>query len=82
MDDIDKVRDFIKARVTPLRDASYDAEDRKALQALLDLATVTRGVAESQIRSGEDPVLPYFYLCTAARQWHDHPDFLPEWKNG
>jgi hypothetical protein len=83
MDDIDKVRDFIKARVTPLRDkAEPNSDEERAYQALLDMATVTRGAAQSEVRGGEDPSMPHFYLCIAAQQWHDHPDFLPAWKNG
>ena len=84
MDDIDKVGDFIKARVTPLRDAERGlprSDEERAYQALLDIVTVTKGSAEAEIARGDDPSMPYFYLTIAARQWSDHPDFLPEWKS-
>lgn len=80
MDDIDKVIDFIRARVKPLRDGiPYGSTEQRAHQALLDMVTVIKGVAQAQIRNGDDPDMPHFYLKIAARQWSDHPDFLPEW---
>lgn len=83
MDDIDKVRDFIKARVTPLRNkAEPGSDEERAYQALLDMATVIGGVAQSEITHGDDPSMPHFYLSIAAQQWRTHPDFLPAWKNG
>jgi hypothetical protein len=82
MDDIDKVIAFIKARVTPLRDsAPYTSDEERAHQALLDLTAVLKGAAKSEIARGDDPSMPHFYLTIAARQWDDHPDFLPEWRS-
>lgn len=79
MDDIDKVRDFINARVTPLRDnAEPGSDEERAYQALLDMATVIKGAAQAAIERGANPSMPHFDLCIAAKQWHDHPDFLPE----
>ena len=80
MDDIEKVISFIEARVKPLRDkAPYNSDTERSHQALLDMVTVTRGVAQSEISHGADPVMPYFHLTIAARQWRHHPDFLPQW---
>jgi hypothetical protein len=82
MDDIDKVLDFIQARVTPLRDAiPYGSTEERPHQALLDMATVIKGAAQAEIARGDNPSMPHFYLTMAARQWSDHPDFLPEWKH-
>lgn len=82
MDDIDKVIAFIKARVTPLLNkAEFGSDEGRAYQALLDLTAVTRGAAQAEIKHGDDPSMPHFYLTVAARQWHDHPDFLPEWRS-
>jgi hypothetical protein len=82
MNDIDKVISFIKARVTPLRDsAPHSSDEERSYQALLDLTAVLKGAAQSEIARGDDPSMPHFYLTIAARQWSDHPDFLPEWKN-
>jgi hypothetical protein len=81
MDDIDKVIAFIKARVTPLRCAPYPSDAERAYQALLDLTAVLKGAAQSEITRGDDPSMPHFYLTIAARQWSDHPDFLPEWRS-
>jgi hypothetical protein len=83
MDDIDKVIDFIKARVTPLRDSARgDSDDERAHQALLDLTTVLRASAQAQIDRSDNPAMLHFYLTIAARQWDDHPDYLPEWRLG
>ena len=83
MNDIDKVIDFIKARVKPLRARVPNGSDEeRAYQALLDVATVLRGSAQSEITRAEDPSMQYFYLTIAAQQWYDHPDFLPAWRNG
>lgn len=82
MDDIDKVHDFIHARVTPLRDkAQPGSDEERAYQALLDMATVIKGAAQFAVARGDNPSMSHFDLCIAARQWQDHPDFLPEWKN-
>lgn len=82
MDDIDKVRDFINARVKPLRDkAEPGSDEERAYQALLDVATVIKGAARSEIENSDDPSMPHFYLCIAAQQWRNHPDFLPEWRS-
>lgn len=82
MDDIDKVRDFINARVKLLRaKAEPGSDEERAYQAFLDMTTVIKGAAQAEIRNGDDPSMPHFYLCIAAQQWRDHPDFLPEWKN-
>lgn len=79
-DDITKVIDFITARVKPLRDsASYNSDEGRAYQALLDMAAVLEGAAQSEIERGDNPAMPHFYLAIAARQWSNHPDFLPEW---
>ncbi|KPI31363.1 hypothetical protein OV320_2579 [Actinobacteria bacterium OV320] len=82
MDDINKVADFIKARVEPLRaSAKYDSDQRRAHQALLDMVSVAQGSAWAETARGDDPRMEYFFLATAAREWRGHPDFLPEWKN-
>lgn len=82
MDDIDKVVAFIKARVEPLRSsAPHNSDEERAHQALLDMTTVMTGAARAEIAHGDDPSMPHFYLTTAARQWRDHPDFLPEWRS-
>jgi hypothetical protein len=81
MDDINKVADFIKARVWPLRDTvPFKSDQERAFQALLDLLAMIRGSARSDIEHGEDPSVQHFQLVTAARMWSDHPDFLPEWR--
>ncbi|MCL8016956.1 hypothetical protein [Streptomyces sp. AS02] len=81
MDDIDKVVDFIRARVRPLRDsASPNSDQERALQALLDLLIMLRVSAQEGIKRGDDPSMQHFYLVTSARQWRGHPDFLPEWR--
>jgi hypothetical protein len=82
MDDIDKVADFIKARVEPLHSGvPYNSDEGRAYQALLDMVTVTQGAAQAEIKRGDDPRMPYFYLTVAARQWRKHPNFLPEWRS-
>ncbi|GAX57354.1 hypothetical protein [Streptomyces olivochromogenes] len=82
MDDIDKVIDFINARVKPLRDAiPYSSTEDRPHQALLDMTTVIKGAAQAEIARGDNPSTLHFFLTIAARQWRDHPDFLPEWKN-
>ena len=81
MDDIDKVADFIEARVRPLRDTiPFKSDQERSLQALLDLLVVLKASARSDIERGEDPSMQHFQLTIAACQWQDHPDFLPEWR--
>lgn len=71
---------FIRARVTPLRDADQAYGDEyKAFLALLDLTTVLIGGAEVRAEAGESLDMLHFYLYTAACKWRSHPDWLPEW---
>lgn len=71
---------FIRARVTPLRNAARTGTDEyKAFQALLDLCTVTLGGAGAAAKAGDSIDAMYFYLYSAASQWRRHPDFLPGW---
>lgn len=82
MDDINKVADFIKARVWPLPNTvPPNSDQERAFQALLDLLAVLKGSAQSEVARGDDPSMEHFYLTIAARQWNDHPDFLPEWRS-
>jgi hypothetical protein len=80
MDDIDQIATFIRARVEPLRySAEVNSDEERAHQALLDIALVAQGVAQADVVRGDTPTMPFFYLLMAARQWRDHPEFLPEW---
>lgn len=81
-EDIERVVSFIRARVTPLRDKfPYDSDEGKAHQALLDMASMIKGSAASEVERGESPEMPHLYLTAAARQWDDHPDFLAKWND-
>ena len=82
LEEVTALEAFIRARVTPLRDADdrpYNADEQRAVQALLDVCTVMLGGAGHRAKAGQNIDTVHFYLYTAARQWRDHPDFLPEW---
>jgi hypothetical protein len=79
-EDIDALVSFIQDRVKPLRDAArYDTEERKALQALLDLSAYIKGSAESELARGDEPYMQFHYLALVARQWDGDSDFQSAW---
>jgi hypothetical protein len=82
--EIDDLVSFIEARVEPLLNAALTAADypsgeRKALQALLNLAAYMKGYANAEISDGENPIVMFHSLALVARQWDEHPDFQPSW---
>lgn len=80
MNDIDKLATFIRARVEHLRySAEVNSDEERSHQALLDIVMVAQGAAQAEVMRGDNPAMPFFYLSIAARQWRDHPEFLPEW---
>lgn len=80
LDEIEALVAFIDARVEPARVATeYDSEERKALEALLNIVYYTKGIATETIKGGDDPSMPFHALAVVAWKWKDHPDFQPGW---
>lgn len=81
IEDVEDLVSFIRARVTPLRDAArYDSEEFRAFQSLIDVAVFMHGAAKSVALRGESLAMEYYYLTQIAAQWRAHADFKQSWR--
>jgi hypothetical protein len=76
---------FLFARMDPLLLSRPVAPDTdRAVQALNDAVRTLLGQARGFRQWGNEPALAGTWdaLCTIARQWRHHPDFLAIWEWG
>lgn len=74
---------FLFARIDPLLlSRPVDTETDRAFQALNDVLRALLGQARAYREWDNEPALAGSWdtLTAIARQWNDHPDFLPVWE--